>query len=274
MNTTGIKALDAVNLVLGQTKGLRCYLTGSAAASAAKQMAGIPGFDDTYSDVDLFIGSENEWVRSIQYLIDHGYTFGPRMDMLWYRILHYGTKGWHTNSMKLHSPEGIEVNLIYKTTGDRQRTDSLSAVLHTFDFGLLALGWETEDGTYRDLRPYMFGGLDVEGPLPLLPWRRESIKQGHFREHQGLRTFGRAARYFYDYGFDGNSVVPDLVEGYHNAAEYYTNRMEPEKIQLGEIYRSAAFLLDDRDWIKIKEASDLLPRMNTLDEIYELLIEP
>lgn len=273
MNTTGIKALDAVNLVVAQAKGLRCYLTGSAAASAAKELAGIAGFEDCYSDVDLFVGSENEWVRSIQFLIDHGYTFGERMEMLWYRVLHYGTKGWHTNSMRLINPEGVEVNLIYKTVA-RHPTNSLSQVLETFDFGLLALGWETEDGTFRDARPYQFPGLDAEGPLPLLPWRAEAFRQGHFREHQGLRTFGRAARYFGDYGYDGSLVVNDLVEGYMNAAEYYENRMEQEKIQLGAIYRKAGFLLEDQDWVKLKEASDLLPRMNTLDEIYELLIEP
>ena len=273
MNTTGISALKAVELVVEQAKGLRCYLTGSAAASAAKEMSGIAGFDRSYSDVDLFVGSENEWVRSIQYLLDHDYTFGDRMEMLWYRVLHYGTHGWHTNSMRLINPQGIEVNLIYKTVG-RKPTSSLSQVLETFDFGLLAMGWETEDGTFRDARPYQFPGLDADGPLPLLPWRAEAFKQGHFREHQGLRTFGRAARYFSDYGYDGSAVIPDLVVGYHAAADYYENRTKPEQIQLGNIYRSVAFHLGDQDWDKLREASDLLPRMNTMDEIYELLIEP
>lgn len=272
MNTTGISALDAVNLVVGQTRGLRCYLTGSAASAAGKELDGIKGFELCYSDVDLFIGSENEWVRSIQFLIDHGYTFGDRMEMLWTRILHYGTHGWHTNSMKLENPQGLEINLIYKTIS-RHPTASLSQVLETFDFGLLSLGWETEAGTFRDARSYQFPDLDPNGPLPLLPWRGESTRQGHFREHQGLRTFGRAQRYFNEYGYDGSAVIPDLVTGYQNAADYYTNRMEPEKIQLGEMYRQIGFLLEDRDWTKLKEAADLLPRMNTLDEVYELLLE-
>ena len=272
MNTTGIKALDAVGLVVQHAKGLRCYLTGSSAAAAAKMQAGIVGFEHAFNDVDLFVGSENEWIRSIQYLVDHGFTFGERQEMLLYRVLHYGTKGWHTNSMHLVSPEGLDVNLIYKTIG-RHPTNSLSQVLETFDFGLLAMGWETEDGTFRDARSYQFPGLDAEGPLPLLPWRAEAFRQGHFREHQGLRSFGRAVRYFSDYGYDGSAVIPDLVLGYHAAADYYENRMEQEKIQLGNIYRSVAFHLDDQDWDKLREASDLLPRMNTMDEIYELLIE-
>lgn len=273
MNTTGIKASDAVNLVVDQAKGLRCYLTGSSAASAVKARDGIAGFEDCYSDVDLFVGSENEWVRSIQFLIDRGYTFGPRMEMMWTRVLHFGTHGWHTNSMKLHNPEGVEVNLIYKTVA-RKPVASLSQVIETFDFGLLALGWETETGIYRDMRPYMFGDVDLNGPLPVLPWRKEQIEQGHFREHQGLRMFGRAARYFLDYGYDDTLVRPVLVEGYQNAASYYKDRIEPEKIRLGEIYQAVSFLMEDGDWTQVKAAADLLPKADELDELYTMLIEP
>lgn len=273
MNTTGFSALQAVDLVVDQAKGLRCYLAGSAASAAYKEAMGITGFDRAWHDVDLFVGSENEWVRSIQCLIDHGYTFGERMEMMWNRVLHYGTHGWHTNSMRLLNPQGIEVNLVYKTVS-RKPTDSLSQVIETFDFGLLGMGWETETGVFRDLRPYMFPGLDPEGPLPMLPWRREAFEQGHFREHQGLRTFGRAQRYFDSYGYDGSAVLPSLIGGYFNAAAYYTNRMEPEKIQLGQMYQEIGLLLDKQDWPKLEEAAALLPRMNALDEIYELLLEP
>ena len=116
--------------------------------------------------------------------------------------------------------------------------------------------------------------MDPDGPLPLLPWRRESLRQGHFREHQGLRTFGRAARYFSTYSYDGTLVIPDLILGYHNAADYYTNRTDPEKVTLGNVYRQAAILLDGQEWDKLIEAANVLPRMDALDEIYELLIEP
>lgn len=273
MSTTGIDAATAVDLVLGQTRGLRGYLTGSCAAAAARQHDGSQVHAHAYSDVDLFVGSENEWIRSIQFLVDHGYSFGPRMEMLWYRVLHYGTHGWHTNSMKLLSPEGIEVNLIFKTVA-RKPVNSLSQVLETFDFGLLAMGWETEDGTYRDARAYQFPGLDPAGPLPMLPWRREAFRQGHFREHQGMRTFGRAARYFDTYGYDGSLVLPDMVDGYLNASQYYLDRTAPEKIQLGQMYQKIGLLLDDRDWPALHAASDLLPKADSMDELYDFLIEP
>jgi hypothetical protein len=273
MCNTSHTAAEAVELVLGQARGLRCYLTGSAASAAAKARDGIFGFESAYSDVDLFVGSENEWIRSIQFLIDHGYTFGDRMEMLWTRVLHYGTLNWHTNSMRLANPEGIEVNLVYKTIG-RHPTSSLSQVLETFDFGLLAMGCETEDGTYRDARSYQFPGMDPNGPLPLLPWRREAFVLGHFREHQGLRTFGRAARYFDKYGYPGELIVPDLITGYHNAATYFLDRTEQEKILLGQMYQQVAILLEDENWAKLAEASEQLPKMDALDEIYEILIEP
>lgn len=273
MNTTGYTALDAVNLVVDQTRGLRCYLTGSAASAADKEVRGVHGFEKSWHDVDLFVGSENEWVRSIQFLIDRGYEFCDRMEMLWFRVLHYGTKNWHTNSMRLTNPEGIEVNVIYKTQG-RHPTSSLSQVIETFDFGLLSLGWETETGTFRDARSYQFPGLDIDGPLPLLPWRREQIQQGHFREHQGMRMFGRVQRYFGEYGYDGAAVLPDIVEGYFNASKYYLNRTKPEHIKTGAIYQHVAFLIEDRNWTELKEAADLLPKMDIIDELYDLLIEP
>lgn len=275
MNSTSFTAAQAVELVLDQARGLRCYLTGSAASAADKERAGIVGFEKSWHDVDLFVGSDLQWVRSIQYLIDHGYEFGDeRMEMIWRRVLNFGTKGWQTHSMRLTSPEGIEVNVIYKTV-NRAPTDSLSKVLESFDFGLLALGWETEDGTFRDMREYMFGsGIDLHAPLPLLPWRREQIQQGHFREHQGLRMFGRAARYFGDYGYDGSLVVPVMSEGYFNAAQYYQNRSKPEDLVLGNIYAHVALLLDDGDWAQLAESSAALPGMDTLDELYQKLIEP
>jgi hypothetical protein len=273
VNTTGYTALDAVNLVVGQAQGLRCYLTGSAASAADKEVRGVHGFEKSWHDVDLFVGSENEWVRSIQFLIDRGYEFCDRMEMLWFRVLHYGTKNWHTNSMRLTNPEGIEVNVIYKTQG-RHPTSSLSQVIETFDFGLLSLGWETETGTFRDARSYQFPGLDIDGPLPLLPWRREQIKLGHFREHQGLRTFGRVQRYFDEYGYDGDAVLPDIVDGYSAAAGFYLNRTKPEHLVLGRIYENVAMLIEAKEWAKVKEASDLLPKMDIIDELYDLLIEP
>lgn len=269
---TGITAAQAVDTVLTVMHGLRGYLTGSAAAAADKDHAGIGGFQFAYHDVDVFFGTEQEWVRSIQFLLDRGFQFGDRGEMLWNRILHYGTHGWHTNSMKLLSPGGIELNLIFKKVGGNTTT-SLSAVLESFDFGLLSLGWETETGIFRDARSYQFDDLDPHGPLPLLPWRRESIRQGHFREHQGMRTFGRAARYFHEYGYDGSMVLPDLIEGYQNAATYMLDRIEPEKKQLGNIYQSVATYLEFQEWDLLIKASEALPSSNDLDVIYEILVE-
>lgn len=268
---TGVDARSAADQVIGALYGHRGYLTGSVAAAADRQQH-YPAAAFDYHDVDVFFGSELSWVAAIQDLLSLGYEFGERQEMLWKRVLHYGTHGWHTNSMRLLAPNGVEVNLVAKKVGGNATT-SLSSVLESFDFGLLALGYETETGTFRDARGYQFPGLDPHGPLPLLPWRRESLRQGHFREHQGMRTFGRAARYFHKYHYDGSMVLPDLVEGYTNAAVYFLDRIEPEKIQLGEIYRSVASLLDQQDWDQLIEASEALPSSNSLDTIYEILTE-
>lgn len=73
-----------------------------------------------------------------------------------------GFNRWHTNSMKLSDPTtGTEVNIIYKLV-DGHETTSLSQVIESFDFGLLAMGFNLKTGNYHDMRSYLFPGFAVE----------------------------------------------------------------------------------------------------------------
>ena len=106
----------------------------------------------------------------------------------------------HTNSIKLEAPSGLDVNVIHKTVGGIEIT-TMSAVLESFDFGLLAVGDDLNLGLTRDLRAYLFPGYDINGPLPLMPEKEAAVRRGMFSQYDGLRRPGRYAKYV-RYGYD------------------------------------------------------------------------
>src|SRR5690606_25778178 len=124
-----------------------------------------------------------------------GYELAERSERLWHRWLRYGVDHWHTNSIKLIEPgTDLEVNLIYKSV-NRNPLTSLSQVLESFDVGLLGSGYDLELGLKQDLRSFLFPGYDIDGPLPLMPQRRDSWRGGFISQYQGLRELGRYAKY-------------------------------------------------------------------------------
>ena len=74
-------------------------------------------------------------------------------------------------------------------------------------------------GPIQDMRAYLFPGHDINGPLPLMPQRRDAWRGGFISQYQGMRELGRYAKYA-RYGYDMSAVQNDLIEGYMNAATY------------------------------------------------------
>jgi hypothetical protein len=222
-----LPAADAIEAARFAVAGLPVYIAGSAAAAAQ-----YPQIDDTsYDDVDLFCGTREVLIASAQRLMHAGFQPDDRMERVWHRWLRYGFKGWHTNSLKLelplNTPQGrafVKVNLVYKMV-DGHPTTSLGQVLESFDFGLLAVGFDCEQDTWRDMRDYFFPGVPPTGPLPLLPNRRDSWRNGFVSQYQGLREVGRFVKYR-DYGYDMSLVQDDLHTGYWKAAEYLVDRTD------------------------------------------------
>lgn len=227
------------------------------------------GKSNAHSDVDLFCPTSQVLVASAQRLLCNGYTLDSRFERVWQRWLRYGFKQWHTNSLKLMSPGGVETNLVYKLS-DGHPTTSLSQVIESFDFGLLATGYDLEDGVFRDLRPYLFPGLDPNGPLPMMPNKRSNWRAGFISQYNGLREFGRYAKY-HGYGYDMSAVKDDLVEGYQAAELYLMNHFDPEKQQMGQIYGAIAqhIQLDNID--ELVAATKKMDYKDSLDSIMEAL---
>lgn len=243
--------------------GLPVYLTGSLVAEETY------GMTDAHDDADVFCSSDFTLIAAVQKLLGEGYIFNDRNARVWARWLKYGFKKWHTNSIKVDGPGGLEINLVYKLV-DGHPTTSLGQVIESFDFGLLATGYDLEHGTFHDYRDALFPGFKLGDPLPLMPKKRYDWRQGFLSQYNGIREAGRYAKYV-NYGHDLSLVKDDLLTGYDEAASYLTQRDLPEKVQLGRIYEVLAehIRLDRIDEILVANKEILY--MDSLDEIMEAL---
>lgn len=263
MNTTGIPAEEAIDKVLADTKGLPAYLTGSSVSAEIYEKP------NAYTDIDLFVPNEIAYAAVVATLLSRGYA--PEDDKFvksWNRQLKMGIGRWHTNSMKLlDQATGTEVNVIYKLV-DNHPTTRLSQVLESFDFGILAMGYETETGVLSDMRQYFFGpGAEDGRPLGLLPYREEHLRQGFMSQFLMLRTAGRYSRYANEYGYDLSLVKPVLVEGYKNYASYKANRTKPDDITLGSIAAALAQHIEFDEFTELAEFERSLPKADSIDQI-------
>ena len=272
-----LPALEAIERVQRPLHGLPVYIAGSSVAAALYSNIS----DQSYDDVDVFCSTPNALVSAVNQLRFHGWEFDPRFERVWVRWMKYGFKGWHTNSIKLEHPKtGIDVNVIYKMV-DGHATTSLSQVIESFDFGLLAVGgWDMERGTYHDMRSYLFPDVDellhdgtgnpLAQELPMLPNRRNDWRNGFISQYQGLREIGRYVKYV-DYGYDMSLIKDDLLTGYWAVADYLSDRDKPEKIQLGKIYEAIAIHLSADNLDQLREVGKEVLFMDSLDAIMESL---
>lgn len=257
-----VEPAHALTEVLGQLHGQPAFVAGSAVA------ARVHGKQE-YGDVDVFVPTQQVLISVIQSLIERGYTLDERFDRVWFRWLRYGMKGWHTNSMRMHSLRGVPTNVVYKLV-DGHATTSLSQVLESFDFGLLGLGYETETGTLRDLRPYLFPREDMNGPLPMMPAKRGNWRQGFISQYNGLREGWRYGKY-HGYGYDMSLVKDDLVTGYVEAWDYLSTHYDEDKRKLGEIYFAIADHIRNDKIDELVTSYESIDFNDPLDEIMEAL---
>jgi hypothetical protein len=239
------------------------FLAGSLVAEQAY------GKNNVHSDVDLFCPTGNVLVSVGQKLLCNGYKLDDRFERVWARWLRYGFKTWHTNSLRLWSPSGVETNLVYKLS-DGHPTTSLAQVIESFDFGLLAVGYDLEDNSLRDMRDYLFPGLDPDGPLPMMPNKRANWRNGFISQYNGLRECGRYAKY-HARGYDMSLVKDDLVTGYDAASMYMSTHFDAEKQQLGKIYWAIARHIESDHITELAEASKQIDYKDSLDVIMEAL---
>lgn len=227
---------------------------------------------NVHHDVDLFCPTSNVLISLGQRLLCSGYTFDDRMDRVWYRWLRYGFKTWHTNSLRLVSPAGVETNLVYKLV-DGHATTSLVQVLESFDFGMLATGYDLErdwDSQFEDYRLAWWPKLDPNGPLPMMRNKRDNWIQGYLSQYNGLREVARYVKYV-EYGYDLSLVKADLIAGYWAASSYLSTHFHADKQMLGKIYEAIALHLESDNIAELAVASKQIDYQDSLDVIMEAL---
>lgn len=256
-------ASDIIAEVSAPLTGLPVYLAGSLVAEETYQLT------DAHDDVDLFCSTDFVLIAAVERLLGKGYTLGDRAERTWSRWLRFGFKKWHTNSIKMEDSGGVKLNLVYKLS-DGHPTTSLSQVVESFDFGLLATGYDLQYGTYHDFRPSLFPGWKEGDPLPLMPNKRENWRGGFISQYNGIREAGRYAKYV-NYGHDLSLVKDDLLTGYAEAASYLTERDLPDKIKLGQIYEVIAEHIRCDRIEELMEANASIIYTDSLDEIMEAL---
>jgi hypothetical protein len=243
------------------------FITGSCVAA---ETYGLTEFND----LDVFVPSKQVLISSIQKLIDRGATMDDRTSRVWYRWLRYGLKGWHTNSLKLETTSGLEINVVYKII-DGHPTTSLGQVVESFDFGLLGMGYDVEHGVRRDYRSALFPdinlSLDPDQDLDMMPGKRENWRRGYINKYQGIRQPDRYTRY-YEYGHGMSKIKSSLIEGYRNAVLYYSAAFDEEKKQLGVIFDLIADHLENDNIDGLKQAYKVLDFNDSLDAIYDALV--
>jgi hypothetical protein len=268
--TTSVLAAVPTSTVIADVRqllrGKPVFMAGSLVAADTYGMG-------EYHDVDLFCPTQSVLVSVGQYLIDNGYTLDDRFSRVWERWLRYGLKGWHTNSLRLMSPGGVETNLVYKLTEGHAAT-SLAEVLESFDFGLLGTGWDLEHDTFRDMRSYLFPDARVDdlviGRLPMMPNKRSNWRQGFISQYNGLREMGRYAKY-YKYGYPMDLIKDDLATGYRMAALYYSTGFKPEHPQMEAIYSAIAEHIELDHIDELELAAKDIDYTDSLDAIMEAL---
>lgn len=263
---------------------IRTLLQGEPIALVGSNIA-IAMFDLTSigNDYDAFVSNEFLLGKICGRALEHGFIQQERDSKIARRWTHYGLNHWHTNSIHFTSPDGDELNVVYKKVGGHP-VQGVSQVLESFDFGHLAGGFDMELGTFHDMRSFLFESyfdlylnrpFDPMGPLPLVPLKAEAWKMGLISQYNGIREIGRYVKHW-RYGFDMELVKADLVTGYFEAAKYWSNR-PGTPIQVAEwktqarIYETAAVKIDGDDIDDLAKAAAQIDYTDSLDKIMEAL---
>ena len=234
-------------------------------------------FGCAFGDADGFPSSFGGLMISGQHLLDLGYVMDEANAAIWDALVQFGTGGWHTNSVKFQSREGLEVNLIYKTV-NKAPIAGQEELLLTFDASSLTIGLDLEYMRWVDLRKSLWPDMDPDGPLPMAPGKRFRWRAGKFQYYEALRQPTRWTRFterMDDINQPGffDLVADDLVAGYRFKAPYLLNHRKEKKRYYGAIFTVIADLLEDRDIAGLKQAYESFEFEDPIDRIYDAFLE-
>jgi hypothetical protein len=275
-------ALQAIEDVAAPLLGEYAFIAGGGVAAAEysegvidkRNILNVPNLEFAYDDIDVFVPTREQLVVVVQKYLDHGYVLVGDFATTWRRWRLFGTGHWHTNSIKLESLKGVEVNVIFKSHGGHPvRTHG--QVSESFDFGHVCVVFSTYAGTWKDNRRAQ---VDTYRPgnrteFNLLDDKVEDWEAGLFSEHIGLRECGRYGRYV-DRGYEYlTQAAVSLAKGYEMAALHYRDKDDPNKRWLGEeFYPMVAEAIRLDDIPQLVELDKLITPRTAIDMLREALI--
>lgn len=228
------------------------------------------GKPQAWGDVDVFAYNSFELVRTTESLLHRGWELSTEKDHAnWRRWMRFGVNPRFNNTIHLNNGEW-DINITGKTF-EGYPVRSLVQTLETFDFGLLALGYDMRRGTFTDQRLAWFPGENWY-QLPMLEERHARWSDGLLVPYTGIRQAGRYHKYAHRYGYDLSLVKPALVQGYEIAAAYAASKDWSDKDQkLAVIYSRLAEAVSTDDWTELAEVDNSLPLHNDLDDLLRRL---
>ena len=228
-----IPAAQAVGEVRHILRGRPGFLVGSSVAGMV--------YDRDYTDVDVFVPSLMALASNAQFLLDQGAALSEQEQRKWNRWGAFDAGDWSTNSIKLELLSGIEVNLVYKTVGKSPLT-TIEAVLGSFDFGYVTMGYDLRTDTYHDGREFWFGRHCDFNALGMMLQREMQWRNASLSRFTGVRQAERFAK-FASRGYNMWPSVDPLVAGYRITAAHYLTRDDPEYTEYAPLYLALADLI-------------------------------
>lgn len=255
-------AEEVVRYTVQQLDGFNASAAGSYVSAMHYQRP------DAWGDVDVFAHNQFELVRLVEFCLHIGWDFATDKDLkTWNRWMRFGMSNFRTNTIHLSNGRW-DMNLTYKTY-EGQPVRSLPQVIETFDWGLLAMGYDLRSGRFFDFRPTYFMNENWDR-LPMMDERMARWSAGLIVPYTGIRQAGRYHKYAHRYGYDLGAVTDVLVQGYEIAGAYHLdNAWSTEKQKLGEIFVRLGQAIRTDDWDVLAEADNALPVHRDLDEFLE-----
>lgn len=173
-------------------------------------------------DVDIFTFNEAKYVQAVQWLLDHGYTFGNMKDKTksadievwkWQQFLDRGPdKKWDVTTIYL-AKQGVSCNVSLKygrdANGHRYVIDKASQIIESFDMNLTMIAYDIKHKKTIDLREVCGQNKYVGYPNPLRSWDVTPWKLKMW-----LRQWNRVIKYW-NRGFDTRPM-----------AEFYRDKLK------------------------------------------------
>jgi hypothetical protein len=246
--------------------------SGTAAAQMCSRHPGDSRWARAYSDVDFFASSEMAQAGFVQSLLDRGAVpLNEEEHRKWERWMAWGRGDWHTNSIRLQTLEGIEVNVVFKLI-DRHALRSPIEIVNSFDFSNVSAAKDMQSGEWIDLFPALWptGNPDE---VRLLPDREKQWRKGKITKYPGVR---QALRYGVNHerGYDMHRCVEPLVTGYRIAAAHYLDSDDEEDRAYAEVYLAVADMIQDDEIAELLDLYRMVGPKMRIEAFSESLLLP